>query len=391
MNADLITPTRTPRPAMLVLLALLVIQSMSFGADQPGLQKEGFAVPQPGRKFSFPVDHGSHPEFAVEWWYITGHLTATNGAEYGFQATFFRRSMVPPGSTNTALSTAFGNEQIYLAHMALVDKKTGEFRYQERLNRNGFDAGADTNTLSVHNGNWSLRLNPGTNGSPENFALNASIGGNISFALNFSPKKPMVIFGTNGVSRKAAEVSASSHYLTYPRLAASGTLSPNETRLAVTGEAWMDHEFSSSQLGAGQVGWDWLSLQLNDGRELMAYRMRRQDQATDPFSTVAWVDAQSKVHHVGPDQFKWTVLKTWRSKSGATYPSVVQLEARNPATGQMEIFIIEPCVADQELAGKVGGVRYWEGACRVLDAKQKEIGRAYMELTGYQETLKGRF
>ena len=201
-----------------------------------------------------------------------------------------------------------------------------------------------------------------------------------------------MVFGTNGVSRKAADFQASSHYLTYPRLAADGTLSLAGTNVSVTGEAWMDHEFSSSQLGAGQVGWDWLSLQLFDGRELMAYRMRRSDGATDPFSTVAWIDAQSVVRHLGPDQFKWTTSQHWRSpKTGADYPSLVKLEAINPVTGKPEIFIVQPIVADQELTGKAGGVGYWEGACRVLDGNKKEIGRAYLELTGYGESLQGKF
>ena len=154
----------------------------------------------------------------------------------------------------------------------------------------------------------------------------------------------------------------------------------------------MDHEMSSSQLGAGQVGWDWLSLQLFDGREIMAYRMRRADGSTDPYSTVAWVDTNGLVSHIGPDQFKWVAMEHWRSpETSAEYPSKVQLEAVNPVSGRTEIFVIQPFVADQELTGKVGGVAYWEGACSILDQTGKLIGRAYMELTGYNNSLKGKF
>jgi predicted secreted hydrolase len=353
---------------------------------------DGYAIPQPGRQFVFPRDHGSHPEFAIEWWYVTGHLVATNQLEFGFQATFFRRALTPPGAANNSASPAFGNDQIYLAHMALVEKTAGVFRYQERLNRAGWDAAAATNTLDVRNGNWSLKLAPEKSGAGEIFQLQATVGADAAIVLNLSPKKPMVVFGTNGVSRKAADFQASSHYLTYPRLAAAGTLTLDETNLAVSGEAWMDHEFSSSQLGAGQVGWDWLSLQLFDGSELMAYRMRRADGSTDPFSTVAWIDAHSVVRQTGPDKFQWKILQHWRSpKTGSEYPSLVQLTAENPVTGETEIFMVQPCVADQELAGRVGGVAYWEGACRVLDKNKKEIGRAYMELTGYGESLNGKF
>lgn len=366
----------------------------SHAGEIPKLTPDGFAIPQFGRQFVFPRDHGSHNDFAIEWWYITGHLTATNNAAFGFQATFFRRALLTPGDTNRAASTAFGNEQIYLAHMALVNKTTGEFRYQERLNRNGWDADASTNTLAVRNGNWSLRLlqNDSVGLARDEFKLCASIGADIAFDFTLTPKKPLVIFGTNGVSRKAVDPGASSHYLTFPRLATTGMLTLGDTNLAISGEAWMDHEFSSSQLGAGQVGWDWLSLQLYDGRELMAYRMRRADGSTDPFSTVAWIDAQGKVRQTGPDQFRWTILKRWQShKTKADYPSLVRLEATNPSTGKTEIFSVQPEVADQELAGSTGGVAYWEGACRVLDENQKPIGRAYMELTGYGESLKGKF
>jgi len=371
----------------LAVFVCLVGRAEEISAPNP----DGFAIPQPGRQFVFPRDHGSHPEFAIEWWYVTGHLTASDRTQLGFQATFFRRALVAPGASNPA-AAAFGGSQIYLAHMALVNKNTGEFKYQEKLNRDGWDAFAATNTLDVRNGNWSLRLAPRKPEMPELFELQGTIGADAAFALNMTPKKPLVIFGTNGVSRKAADPGAASCYLTFPRLAVSGTLTQQETNLAVIGEAWMDHEFSSSQLGAGQVGWDWLSLQLFDGRELMAYRMRRSDGSTDPFSTVAWIDAAGRVRQTGPDKFKWTTLQHWRSrKTRADYPSLVRLEATNPATAKPEVFLVQPFVPNQELAGKTGGVSYWEGACRVLDERQRVIGKAYMELTGYSENLKGRF
>ncbi len=375
-----------------VLLLALAFLGCSHAAEISATTADGYSIPQFGKQFSFPRDHGSHPDFAIEWWYITGHLFATNDAQFGFQATFFRRALVPPGATNHSSSAAFGNDQIYLAHMALVDKTSGKFIYQEKLNRAGWDAASSTNTLDVQNGNWSLRLAPEKSAGREIFKLQGTVDSDAAFVLDLSPKKPMVVFGTNGVSRKAEDFKASSHYLTFPRLAVAGRLTVNETNLAVTGEAWMDHEFSSSQLGAGQVGWDWLSLQLFDGRELMAYRMRRSDGTTDPFSTVAWVDGQSVVRQTGPDKFSWKTLQHWRSpKSNSEYPSLVELSAENPVTGKTENFIVQPFVADQELVGKVGGVGYWEGACRVLDENKKEIGRAYMELTGYAESLKGKF
>jgi predicted secreted hydrolase len=378
--------------ASVAAVAFFCFLKTAVAAEIPAFTTDGFAIPQPGRQFIFPRDHGSHPEFAIEWWYVTGHLTATNQAAFGFQATFFRRALLPPSATNRSPSAAFGDDQIYLAHMALVDKTSGEFRHQERLNRAGWDAASSTNTLEVRNGNWTFRLAPGVAAGREVFQLQATVGADAAFHFDLIPKKPLVVFGTNGVSRKAADFKAASHYLTYPRLAVNGTLSLGATNLVVTGEAWMDHEFSSSQLGEGQVGWDWLSLQLFDGREIMAYRMRGRDGSTDPFSTVAWVDAQSVVRQVGPEQFTWTTLERWRSRqTGADYPSLVKLAALNPATGKVETFLVQPVVADQELTGHVAGVAYWEGACRVLDENRREIGRGYMELTGYGESLKGKF
>ena len=382
------------KPWLLAVWLVGVAGQGMLMAAPPSHTAEGYALPQPGREFVFPRDHGSHPDFAIEWWYVTGHLFTTNRGQYGFQATFFRRALLPPGATNRSTSEDFGNDQLYLAHMALVDKNSGVFRFQERLNRAGWDAASATNTLDVHNGNWKYRLRPAAPGEParEEFALQATIGADIALTLDLTPTKPLVIFGTNGISRKAADPQAASHYLTYTRLAVTGTLTQEATNQPVTGEAWMDHEFSSSQVGGDQVGWDWLSLQLFDGREIMAYRMRRKDGTTDPFSTVAWVDQQSNVRQVGPAQFKWTIRDHWHSQqTGTDYPAKMQLAALNPKTGQWETFVVEPCVADQELAGKIGGVGYWEGACRVRDASGREMGRAYMELTGYGQSLQGKF
>jgi predicted secreted hydrolase len=380
------------------LISLAIFGAASFlctvaAARDPAITSEGFAIPQPDRVFTFPRDHGSHPEFAIEWWYVTGHLTAADQSHFGFQATFFRRALLPPKAPGQS-SSAFGNDQIYLAHMAVVDETSRAFYYQERLNRAGWDAAAAIGTLDVHNGNWSLRLSPNKSGQKgrEVFELTSTVGADTTLLLELTPTKPLAVFGTNGVSRKAADPKASSHYLTFSRMAAKGTLSLSGQERAVTGEAWMDHEFSSSQLGEGQIGWDWLSLQLFDGRELMAYRMRRSDGSTDPFSTVAWIDEQGSVRQIGPTDFTWEVLQRWCSpKTGAEYPALVKLIARNPVTSERQTFLVQPLVADQELVGAIGGVAYWEGACRVLDESKKEIGRAYMELTGYSESIKGKF
>lgn len=362
-----------------------------------------FALPEPGRVFRFPADHGSHPEFKIEWWYLTGHLTSEGGQRHGFQATFFRRASdlwpaPPPVGTNapTAVHTTpapsqpnFANDEFFLAHMAWLDVSTKTFRHEERLNRRGWDARAATNRLEVRNGNWSLKdLGPDAQGHPT-LELRGGIQADLFWRMTLVPKKPLVVFGTNGVSRKALEPSAASHYLTFPRLAVTGELRRGSKAERIEGEAWMDHELSSSQLGEGQVGWDWTSIQFFDGRELMAYRMRRDDGSTDAFSTVAWIAKDGRVSQWGPDRFTWRGEGRWKSpRSGGTYPATVLLTVPEPDGHPGPTLRIEPLCADQELSGGIGGVPYWEGACRVLDASGQEIGRAFVEMTGYAGHLR---
>ena len=390
-------------PIRLWIMGLIVLGLARLDlleAETPSLIRPEFALPQPGRIFQFPADHGSHPEYKIEWWYITGHLTSEGGQRHGFQATFFRRSGDRRANTDTAsvpltpstsATPLFATDEFFLAHMAWLDVATGTFRHEERLNRRGWDAQADIRKLQLRNGNWSLKdLGPDTN---ETLALElrGGIQADLFWRMTLRPQKPLVIFGTNGVSRKAREPSAASHYLTFSRMSVSGELrrgSSSKTE-RIEGEAWMDHEISSSQLGQGQVGWDWTCIQLFDGRELMAYRMRRDDGSTDAFSTVAWIGTDGRVSQWGPDRFTWRGEGQWKSpRSGGTYPATVLLTVPEPDGRPGPTLRIEPLCADQELSGGIAGVPYWEGACRVRDAQGKEIGRAFVEMTGYAGNLR---
>ena len=426
--------------------AIFLFASMSCFAQTP----DGFAVPQPGRVFEFPRDHGSHPEFRTEWWYVTGHLDAPNGERFGFQVTFFRQAAIVKG------------EQLFLAHCALLDANGKTFLHEERLNRQGWDAAASTTALDVRNGNWSLRmsrrvgeslrqpltpaLSPGiaptqsTRSSGERepdagaqfrlplpgdkhrvhlgeprgegwgegplrvadadssarpawgglagdeLQIMATIRNEAQLTFTLKAMKPLVFFGKDGVSRKGSSPNAASHYLTWPRLEVRGTLRTADKSHDVRGEAWMDHEFSSSQLDEGQVGWDWASMQLNDGREVMVYRIRRTDGSSDPAgTTLAWIDKSGGVRHIDATKFTWTPTRTWTSpKTKAAYP----IEARIEAEGQT--FVLRPLHDAQELGGEVSGLPYWEGACDVLDARGAVIGRAFLELAGYAGDLAGR-
>ena len=361
-------------------------------AQPPLTTPEGFAVPQAGHRFEFPRDHGNHPDFKIEWWYVTGHLFADGGRRFGFQATFFR-SAGPRGAAD--VNPSFGSGQIFLAHMALLDVATGKFLHQEKLNRAGWDAASASGTLDVRNGAWSLRLADPTDTSPTpRLELTGGIRADAAFTLTLTPAKPLVIFGENGVSRKGADPTAASYYLTFSRLRAAGELTlatagdaaSAPEKLRVTGEAWMDHEISSSQLSAGQVGWDWLSVQFTDGRELMLYRLRLADGTADPASTLTWVDAAGQMQRA---PFTLDVLDRWTSPAtGATYPARLRLSTTDPGTGMAVRLLVEPLAKNQELTGALGGIPYWEGACRIRDESGRELGSAFLELTGYAQALK---
>ena len=281
--------------------------------------------------------------------------------------------------------------------MALLDVAAGRFLHQSRLNRSGWDAGSATNHLDVWNGNWRLigtnqTINPQwSQASQMELQLAGTIRGEAILDLRLLPEKPLVLFGTNGVSRKADSPSAASYYLTFPRLAASGSLVLNGESLSVEGLAWMDHEISSGQLGEGQVGWDWACLQLNDGRDIMTYRLRNADGTTDPNSSLTWVNSTGATTALGPDQFRWQATGTWKSPiTQAIYPHRVRIEATDPASGKPTTLNLEPLSDRQELVDELSGVAYWEGGCRVRDADGREIGQAFLELTGYSASLASR-
>ena len=376
-------------------VALLLFAGPTVGSSDenwPEQSPEGYLVPQLNPKLSFPAAHGSHPGYRIEWWYLTGHLFAkseeepTRSRRFGIQATFFR--LAQRSGMKDVEGAAFGTSQLYLAHMALTDVDGKRFYHEERLNREGWDASAKVGDLDVHNGNWSLRRVEGlaaldaTEGS---MTLRGSILSDVSFDLLLEPSKSSVLFGEKGVSRKGADPAASSRYLTFPRLKGSGQLEINGETLTVAGELWMDHEISSSQLGRDQVGWDWVSIQFSDGREMMAYILRKPDGSPDSFSALAWIDAEGRVTHQKLDEYEWISGGEWKSqKTGDVYPISPRVIAVDPATGERRTFEIRPVFNEQELTGGLGGISYWEGACDVVELPSGEVvGRAYLELTGY--------
>lgn len=336
-------------------------------------------VPRVGHVLTFPRDHGSHPDFKIEWWYLTGHLFAGE-RRFGFQATFFRLGQQP---IDVPVGEDFGTEQFYLAHMGLSDPATGKFLHEERLNRGGWDAGAKVGDLDVHNGNWSLKRDEA------GMSLEGTILSEAAMSLRLVPKKGHVIFGEEGISRKGPEGTAASYYITYTRLAAEGSIMIAGEEVAVTGEAWMDHEISSSQLDRNQIGWDWACLQFFDGREIMGYVLRTDEGKPSDFSKLVWIAEDGGLTHVRHGDYEWRHEGSWTSPvTGATYPISPLIVTTDPKSGEERQLRLLPLMEDQEMVGAAGGVSYWEGACDVRDEITGEIvGRAYLEMTGYADDI----
>ncbi len=336
------------------------------------------AIARPGYQFEYPRDFGSHPEFKIEWWYITGHLRSEDQKRFGYQATFFRLASDAETSNENKKGAP---PDLHLAHMALLDLENRTFYHQERLQRSPWMAYAKQKDMDLKNGNWKLRRIKGT--TPE-FELNGSILADISLNLKFTARKPITLFGDKGYSRKGSDPMAASYYMTFTRLQTKGELRIKGKSFQVQGWSWMDHEISSSQLTENQVGWDWVSMRLNDGRDLMAYRMRTTEGKADPFSTIAWVDESGNASHQRLKDDTWQVLRLWTSpETKNTYPVEVKLTLPDPNGDAAFHAHIVPLFDAQEMLGHISGIEYWEGACDVLDSSGNRIGEAYMELAGY--------
>jgi predicted secreted hydrolase len=310
-------------------------------------------------KLSFPRDHGSHPDAAVEWWYYTGHLTDGNGRAYGFQLTFFRVG------------------ELHLAHSAWSDPAGKSFRYAEKahLGLPGV-ASAEAGRLKVSNEDWFAEESGGVH------RLRAS-GRDGELELVLRPLKPPVPHGTDGLSRKGPGEKEYSRYVSITRLAASGRLRQPGSTLELSGTAWFDHEWGPGALPAEAVGWDWFAAQLSDGSELMLYRLRGSDGRATPFSAGTFVPASGTPVRVRWSDVKLAETKSWTSpRTKARYPAGWKIEVESLRLS----LTLDPLLSDQELVTEEStGVTYWEGACLVDGSREGRPleGLAYAELTGY--------
>jgi len=336
---------------------------------------EGFARATAPRAFVFPADHGPHPDFETEWWYFTGNLADEKGRRFGFQLTFFRRALAGEGETR---ESAWATRQLYLAHFTLTDVAASQFHSFERFSRGALGlAEARAQPFSVALEDWQVASR-----GDALFPLRLSAReGDVHLELELEDAQGWVAHGEEGLSRKGAGIGNASYYYSYPRLPAQGRLQIAGQSFAVQGEAWLDREWSTSVLAPDQAGWDWFSIQLEDGRSLMVYQIRRRDGSRDPFSAGTLIGKDGQTEHLAAGDFELEALGTWQSpRSGARYPTSWRIKLPQQGIELTTKALLE----DQELDVSFN---YWEGAIEVLGQEGDEPlkGRGYLEMVGYAE------
>ncbi|UCC62961.1 MAG: carotenoid 1,2-hydratase [Anaerolineae bacterium] len=380
---------RTRLALTLTVLAMALLAALWPRKEDPQVQAHlvaladeatGFARAEGPQPLSFPADHGPHPDYQTEWWYYTGNLETSDGRHFGYQLTFFRRALLPPAQRQDRVSP-WAADQVYLAHFALADVAGERHHAFDRFSRGAAGlAGAQTAPYQVWLEDWSVEeLEPGV------YHLSAAQD-DLTIDLRLTDVKGPILQGDRGYSQKGPEPGNASYYYSLTRLASSGTVRVGETSYRVDGLSWMDHEFSTGALGPDLVGWDWFSIQLGDGSELMVYQLRREDGTADPFSTGTCVDAAGNTTRLGLQDVAVEVNDTWRSPhSGATYPA--QWTVTVPSEGL--ILEVTPYLADQELDASFV---YWEGAVKIVGehAGNAVSGNGYVELTGYAQSMQGQ-
>lgn len=351
--------------------ALAATAVAGAAAATPGGSPEAPPPVLPGHVLEFPRDFGSHPAFRTEWWYATGWLRTDRGEQLGFQITFFR-SRQPQADANPS---AFAPRQILIAHAAISDRAHGSLRRDQRIARAGFGlAEAREGDTDVWVDDWRLERRA------QGYQVHAPADG-FALELSLAPTQPPMLNGDAGFSRKGSAPLAASYYYSVPHLAVRGHVVRDGRRDAVRGEAWLDHEWSSESLEPGAVGWDWVGLNLDDGGALMAFRIRGREEEVR-WAGGTWRAPDGATHRFAPGAIAFAPGRVWRSpRTAIGYPVEWTVRAGDTT------LTLEPLMDDQESdTRRTTGAIYWEGAVRAF-AGGHEVGRGYLELTGYGEPL----
>lgn len=357
---------------------------LSLAGSMP--QELDWKPARPDFEWSFPRDHWSHPGFKTEWWYFTGHLTATDGSNrrYGYQFTFFRVGVLPEPPRLESNWTA---ADLVMGHAALTDLTEGDHVFSEVIYRAApllADFPPYPSPVIVRSqsppgseGRWILRWN----GAAFEFHMRDDRRG-VSLNLSATPVKPLVFQGPNGYSRKGSGESSASMYYSFTRLETRGEITRDGAVIPVEGQSWMDQEFGSNQLSERQVGWDWFSMQLEDQREIMIYLLRDESGKVD-YGSATVIDSAGRTTYLSAGAVQVNVQDTWTSdETGARYPS----SWRITLPSQDLDLTVTPLLPDQENVSRLlPGLFYWEGAVSVQDVSGRIRGRGFVELTGYGE------
>ena len=357
-----------------LLSLLLFLVSVSAGAAD-------FAAVAPGREFQFPRDHGAHPEFKTEWWYLTGHVQDSEGRSYGFQWTVFRSALRPPDGESRPMESPWRAGQIFLGHLAISDLEGRSFRFEESAARAALGlAGAGEEDFQVWLPGFSAQ-------SAEGETRLQAQRGDLGLDLRMKLPERAWLHGQDGYSPKSWEPGKASYYYSLPDLAVRGELKQSGKIRAVQGQAWMDHEFGSGQLGPEQSGWDWMGLPLGQGEALMVYRLRDRKNPAQNYLYGGFFKSEGQWRSLGAEELRLSPGGLWKSpRSGGSYP----LEWRIEAPGQGLDLRVKAAFADQELdTRKSTQVTYWEGSVEIRGRSGgREVeSKGYLEMTGYAKNF----
>ena len=341
-----------------------IVQALSSDESNDCYETADGVIP-----FEFPRDHGAHDRFKTEWWYYTGNLKTVTGRHFGYQLTFFRQGLAcevaPPGENTSEWQT----RQLYFAHFAVTDTREKRFHSGMRINRDSLGiSGALSDPFQVWIDDWQVT-------EKEGLLMMSARHERVSVQLQLTREKPMILQGDNGFSRKGRDDFNASYYYSLPRLATRGDIRIEDITYPVTGLSWFDHEWSTSALSADVVGWDWFSVHLDDGRDLMVCRVRNAQGAANGYGFGSVSRADGSFVILSEDEFQIRVTDHWKSpESGTTYPSAWQILVPDH---DISLNVV-PVIPNQE---HVSLFAYWEGAARFEGDTVSGIG--YVEMTGY--------
>ena len=349
-----------------------------------GAEDEAFARALVPGAIEFPRDLGPHEDYQTEWWYYTGNLETADGRPFGYQFTIFRRALQPATagpSAGAAAASDWRTNQVYLAHFTISDIADEAFYPAERFSRGAAGlAGAQAEPYRVWLEDWFVAET-----GPGEVHLYASTD-EVTLDLRLTETLPPVLHGDQGLSSKGPEPGNASYYYSIDRQATEGIVTVAGNTYAVSGLSWKDHEYSTSALSPGSIGWDWFSLQFDNGTSLMFFQIRREDGTLEPASSGSFIAADGTVRHLTREDWQLEVLETWTSPtSGAEYPAGWRLRVPSlnlELTGA-------PLMLNQEL--NVSTV-YWEGAVEFSGtlAEEPVAARGYIEMTGYAHSMQGQ-